>query len=160
MTTADELAEVGLARRADELLALGLDCVRLVVEADEPGRSPRLVASARRLSLDAVAIASSGTHWLALREAGTVVGWGYNDRGQLGNGTRAESKQPVAVSKLDGVVAIAVGARHSLALRGDGTVVAWGDNEYGQLGDGTRKMRNKPVVVVGLERDVRAIATG
>lgn len=88
------------------------------------------------------------------------MAWGYNDRGQLGNGTRAESKEPVAAKKLDDVVAIAAGVRHSLALRGDGTVVAWGENERGQLGDGTRKMRNKPVAVRGLKGDVHAIAAG
>ena len=159
-TPTEQFAEAGLGRRADELLALGVDCVRLVAEAHQPGPSPRPVATATRFSLDAVAIVSSGTHWLALPGGGTPVAWGYNDRGQLGNGTRAESTEPVAAKKLDDVVAIAAGARHSLALRGDGTVVAWGENERGQLGDATRKMRNKPVAVLGLEADVHAIAAG
>ena len=160
MTTPEQLAEVGLARCADDLLALGLDCVRLVPEVGRHCRSPRLVISATRFSLDAVAIASSGTHWLALRDGGGAVAWGHNERGQLGDGTRAESREPVAVKKLDDVVALAAGERHSVALRRDGTVVAWGENEYGQLGDGTRKMRNKPVAVRGLEGDVGAIAAG
>ena len=160
MTTPEQLAEAGLARRADELLALGLDCVRLVPEAGRLGQSPRLLVTETRFSVDAVAIASSGTHWLALRDGGSAVAWGYNDRGQLGNGTRAESEQPVAAKKLDDVVALAAGARHSVALRRDGTVFAWGDNEYGQLGDGTRKMRNKPVAVRGLEGVVHAITAG
>jgi alpha-tubulin suppressor-like RCC1 family protein len=159
-TLTEQFAEAGLGRRADELLVLGIDCVRLVAEVGQPGPSPRLVVTGTRFSLDAVAIVSSGTHWLALPGGGTPVAWGYNDRGQLGNGTRAESKEPVAAKKLDDVVAIAAGARHSLALRGDGTVVAWGENERGQLGDGTRKMRNKPVAVLGLEADVHAIAAG
>lgn len=160
-TTREQLAEAGLAHRADELLALGLDCVSLVRDAGRPGgQSPRLAVTATRFSLDAVAIASSGAHWLALRDRGSVVAWGYNDRGQLGDGTRAESREPVAAKQLDDVVAVAAGERHSLALRRDGTVVAWGENEYGQLGDGTRKMRNKPVAVRGLEGDVRAIAAG
>lgn len=158
MTSSEQLAEAGLAHHADELLALELDCVRLVPDAGRPHQSPRLAVATTRFSLDAIAIASSGTHWLALRDGGSVVGWGYNDRGQLGNGTRAESDQPVAAKNLDDAVAIAAGERHSLALRGDGTVVAWGENERGQLGDGTRKMRNKPVAVRGLEGDVRAIA--
>ena len=160
MTTPEQLAEAGLARRADELLSLGLDCVRLAPQPSQPGQPPRLAVTATRLSVDAVAIASSGTHWLAVRDGGSAVAWGYNDRGQLGNGTRAESEQPVAPKKLDDVVALAAGARHSVALRGDGTVLAWGDNEHGQLGDGTRKMRNKPVAVRGLEGDVQAIAAG
>lgn len=160
MTTPEQLAEAGLARRADELLSLGLDCVRLVPEAAPLGQSPRLLVAETRFPLDAVAIASSGTHWLALGDGGSAVAWGYNDRGQLGNGTRAESEQPVAAKKLDDVVALAAGGRHSLALHRDGTVVACGENECGQLGDGTRKMRTKPVAVRGLEGDVRAIAAG
>lgn len=160
MTSVEQLAEAGLAHRAEELLALGLDCVGLVPQAVHPSEPSRLVVTATRFSLDGVAIASSGTHWLALCDGGSVVAWGFNDRGQLGDGTRAESAQPIAAKKLDDVVAIAAGERHSLALRGDGTVVAWGENEYGQLGDGTRKMRNRPVAVCGLEGDVRAIAAG
>lgn len=160
MTTPEQLAEAGLARRADELLALGLNCARLASQAGQPSRSPRLAVTTTRFPVDAVAIASSGTHWLALCDSGSAAAWGYNDRGQLGNGTRAEAKQPVAPKKLEDVVALAAGARHSLALRGDGTVVAWGENDHGQLGDGTRKMRNKPVAVLGLEGDVQAIAAG
>lgn len=160
ITPAEQFAEFGLGRRADELLALGVDCVRLVAEPGRPGPSARRVATVTRFSLDAVAIVSSGNHWLALRAGGTPVACGNNHRGQLGNGTRAESKQPVAATKLDDVVAIAVGFHHSLALRGNGTVAAWGANESGQLGDGTREMRNKPVAVLGLEPDVHAIAAG
>lgn len=160
MTTPEQLAEAGLARCADELLSLGLDCVRLAPEPSQPSQPPRVAVTATRLSIDAVAITSSGTHWLALRKGGSVVAWGSNDRGQLGNGTRAESEQPVEPKKLDDVVALAAGARHSVALRRDGTVLAWGDNEHGQLGDGTRTMRNKPGAVLGLDGDVHAIAAG
>jgi len=124
------------------------------------GEAPRLAVESSSFALDAVAIASSGTHVLALRDDGSVVAWGYNDRGQLGDGTRAESREPVAVKGLGDVVAVAAGARHSVALRGDGSVVAWGENDGGQLGDGTRKFRHRPVAVGGLDGGVRAIAAG
>ena len=89
-------------------------------------------------TLEGVQKVSTGTsHALALLEDGTVVAWGSNDQGQLGNGGISASSLPVAVSVLTGVTAIASGTKHSVALEEDGTVWAWGWNEYGQLGQGT-----------------------
>ncbi len=83
------------------------------------------------------AIAAGGGNSLALLSNGTVMAWGANEFGQLGDGTLTQSDVPVAVSGLSGVSAIAVGGA-SLALRDDGTVMAWGSNISGQLGDGTQ----------------------
>ena len=76
-----------------------------------------------------------------------MVGWGRNDEGQLGDGTRTRRTTPVRVGALTDVVAIAGGRDHGLALRSDGTVWAWGSNDYGQLGDGTTTDRVTPVQV-------------
>ena len=83
-------------------------------------------------------------HSLALKNDGTVWGWGYGFYGQLGNGANANSSVPVEVL-LTGVTAIAAGGHHSLALLSDGTVRAWGQNEFGTLGDGTNTDSNTPV---------------
>lgn len=53
---------------------------------------------------------------------GTVMAWGSNNHGELGNGTTADSHVPVAVSNLSGVTTIAAGDYHNLALKSDGTV--------------------------------------
>jgi alpha-tubulin suppressor-like RCC1 family protein len=84
---------------------------------------------------DVRAIAAGGEHSLALLDNGTVMAWGDNESGELGDGERADSDIPVAVSGLSGVVAIAAGEEDSLALLENGTVMAWGNNEFGQLGD-------------------------
>jgi alpha-tubulin suppressor-like RCC1 family protein len=73
---------------------------------------------------------------LALRLDGSVVAWGGNVFGQLGDGTRVQSDGPVAVSGLSNVTAIAAAGSHAMALIGDGTVRVWGSNEYGELGNG------------------------
>jgi alpha-tubulin suppressor-like RCC1 family protein len=86
---------------------------------------------------EVVAIAAGGNHSLALLANGTVMAWGENTLGQLGNGTTSNSAVPVAVSGLSGVAAVAAGEEHSLALLSDGTVRAWGANGEGELGDGT-----------------------
>jgi alpha-tubulin suppressor-like RCC1 family protein len=106
------------------------------------------------------AVAAGLHHSLALLANGTVVAWGGNGFGQLGDGGTTESSVPVAVQGLSGVKAIAAGASHSLALLTDGTVMAWGDNESGQLGIGSSDEHSElPVAVSGLS-GVKAISAG
>jgi alpha-tubulin suppressor-like RCC1 family protein len=83
------------------------------------------------------AISAGEEHGLALLNDGTVMAWGSNEEGQLGDGSTTSSDVPVAVSGLSGVSAISAGGYHSLALLSGGTVAAWGDNSHGELGDGT-----------------------
>ena len=100
-----------------------------------------------------VAISVAGyTGGLVLASDGTVYDWGYNNNGQLGNNSTAESNVPVAVSTggaLVGktVVAIAAGDGHNLALSSDGTVCAWGFNSSGQLGNNSTVDSSVPVAV-------------
>ena len=105
------------------------------------------------------AVSAGGVHSLALLANGTVMAWGDNEHGQLGDEEVEISNTPVTVSGLSGVVAIAAGGDHSLALLENGTVMAWGDNEDGQLGDGNTVESRVPVTVKGLT-GVKAIAAG
>ena len=105
------------------------------------------------------AVAAGGTHSLALLADHTVVAWGGNTHGQLGDGALAASNVPVSVTGLGGVKAIAAGGSHSLALLANGTVMAWGNNESGQLGNATRTDSEVPVAVQGLT-GVRAVSAG
>ncbi len=107
----------------------------------------------------AVDSGSCDGHSLAVKSDGTVLAWGSNWRGELGDGTQNNALTPAQVSGLTGAVAIAGGCRYSLALKSDGTVWAWGDNLNGQLGDGTRNRALTPVQVSGLT-GVIAIASG
>ncbi len=104
------------------------------------------------------ATAAGGAHSLALLSDGTVMAWGANSKGQLGDKSHTSSDVPVAVPGLSHVTAIAAGGAYSLALLNDGTVMAWGDNESGQLGDGTTDNSDVPVPVSGLGGVVTAIA--
>lgn len=117
------------------------------------------------LASGVTAIAAGFDHSLALRSNGSVVGWGYNGFGQVGDGTAGAGGDvtkplPVQVVGLtSGVVAVSAGEYHSLALKSDGSVVAWGSNSWGQLGDGSTTDRHTPVRVSGLS-NVVAIAAG
>jgi alpha-tubulin suppressor-like RCC1 family protein len=105
------------------------------------------------------AISGTENFNLALLENGTVVAWGSNFAGQLGDGSNTNSDVPVAVTGLSGVTAIAGGSNHGLALLSNGTVEAWGGNEEGQLGNGSTVSSDSPVPVSGLS-SVTAISAG
>jgi len=94
-------------------------------------------------------VAAGGTFSLALTSTGSVLAWGDNSFGQLGNGTTINSSVPVVVSLPSGTIAtaIAAGENHSLAVTSTGSVLAWGDNSSGQLGNGTTTNSLVPVPV-------------
>jgi alpha-tubulin suppressor-like RCC1 family protein len=95
------------------------------------------------------AIAAGGSHALALKDDGTIYAWGYNEFGQLGDGTITSRKVAVTVVKPDALkllvpTAISAGLDHSVAIIG-GEVSAWGYNYYGQLGNGAALQSYSPV---------------
>jgi len=93
-----------------------------------------------------IPITAGGAHSLTIRSDGTLWAWGWNEYGQLGDGTATDRHRPVQI--LTDVVSVAAGVYHSLAIRSDGTLWAWGRNEYGQLGDGTATDRHRPVQIL------------
>jgi hypothetical protein len=105
------------------------------------------------------AVAAGEEHSLALLSNGTVLAWGDNAEGQLGDGSTTSSAVPVAVTGLTGVEAIAAGSLFSLALLSNGTVMSWGSNIEGQLGDDSLTNSDVPVPVQGLT-GVTAISAG
>ncbi len=135
-----------------------------------PSVVPVLVTATGVLSGKTVtAIAAGFGHSLALCSDGTVVGWGQNVNGQLGNNSTTQSTVPVAVTTsgvLSGktVTAISVGSGHSIALCSDGTVAAWGSSGNGQLGNNSTTQSNVPVLVTAngvlSGKTVTAIAAG
>jgi alpha-tubulin suppressor-like RCC1 family protein len=112
------------------------------------------------LSQGVIAITAGGYHSCALLQTGGVKCWGYNENGQLGDGTISYLRStPVDVVGLDsGAAAVAAGVNHSCALTDQGGVKCWGYNGVGELGDGTTESHTTPVDVVGLGSDVMAIA--
>jgi hypothetical protein len=102
-----------------------------------------------------VAVAAGNSHVLALKNDGTVVGWGENDAGQAtpppglngvaavragqstsfavkSNGTVVGWGAAVVPAGLTGIVDLQDGNTHTIALRTNGEVIAWGDNSSGQ----------------------------
>ena len=106
-------------------------------------------------------IAGGGAHTLAVKSDGTMLAWGRDSIGQLGDKVALEQKpRPVAVNGLTNIIVVAAGQNHSLALKSNGTVYAWGDDADGQLGDDPVSLEQPiPVLVSGINNIV-AIAAG
>ena len=100
-----------------------------------------------------VQLAAGNSQSMALASDGTVYTWGWNQYGQLGNGTTTNSRIPVAVATTGTPLAgktisqIAAGNAHALAMTDDGTVYTWGWNQYGQLGNNSTINSSLPVIV-------------
>jgi alpha-tubulin suppressor-like RCC1 family protein len=111
---------------------------------------------------------------------GTVLSWGNNPHGQLGDdkggeheGTWPHGLNYVTVNELSGVKQLAVANEHALALLENGTVEVWGGGDYGELGNGKggteyeeggkphihRESSRVPIPVEGLS-NVIAVAAG
>ncbi len=100
-------------------------------------------------------------HTVALRSGGTLLSWGTQNSGELGNNQYSgQALTPVPVSGLTEVMQLAAGDRHTLAVRRDGSLWAWGYNGYGQLGDGTVSDRIVPVTSLASLGCVAQVACG
>lgn len=94
-------------------------------------------------------IAAAEKHNYALRGDGTVVAWGNNTAGQLGDGTLELRAAPVAVAgrkaqRLRRAAQVFAGEAYGTAILADGTTLTWGAGGSGQLGSGAPAARSRP----------------
>jgi alpha-tubulin suppressor-like RCC1 family protein len=87
------------------------------------------------LDLTFIAISAGGNHSMAISSDGTLWGWGDNQHGQIGDGTRVRRYNPIRI--MDDVIAISAGRVHTMAITTDGSLWAWGSNRDGMIGDGS-----------------------
>jgi hypothetical protein len=89
---------------------------------------------------------------LALKTSGLGAGilwsWGYNNLGQLGDGTINDRNIPL--SGASEVVALEAGDNHTLVITLDGSTWSWGNNATGQIGDGTTIRHHLPTRTSGV----------
>lgn len=103
-------------------------------QADEKLHAlPVIVPSAVKFK----SVTSGYRHTCGLSVTGEAYCWGWNEYGQLGNGTRRQSSTPVKVAGSITFNALSAGATHTCGIRTDGTAYCWGGNWHGQLGVGS-----------------------
>lgn len=99
-------------------------------------------------------VTGGGFFSLALMPDHTLLGWGRNSHGELGNGSFTVSQTvPVQVSNvLSNVTNVSAGWFHAVALTSHGKVWTWGDNAAGEIGIGVTSTTgvSVPVQVPGL----------
>jgi len=100
-----------------------------------------------------IQISNSGSaqHFLGLKADGTILSWGLNNAGQLGNNTQILGIIPGFVVFSSNFVSVATGAFTSFGTKSDGTAWAWGNNGNVQLGNNNNAMlaASSPVQVAG-----------
>ena len=113
------------------------------------------------LTSGVIAVSAGHEHTCALTEEGSVLCWGYNGYGRLGDGTFATRLVPTQVVGLSSeIVAISSGGYHTCAVAADGGVWCWGYNGHGTLGDGTTVASYVPIQVSGLSASAISISAG
>jgi alpha-tubulin suppressor-like RCC1 family protein len=83
-----------------------------------------------------------------LMASGSYYDWGYNQAGQVGDGTKEMATRAVQV-KLPAVSLVSEGGSlpgngQTIALASDGRVYVWGNGQQGQLGNGSTSNALKP----------------
>ena len=108
-----------------------------------------------------VQISAGDWHTVAIDEEGKVYTWGYNEDGELGDGTTNNSSVPICISDISGniligkkIVQISAGGCHTVAIDEEGKVYTWGNNTYGQLGNGTANDSNVPICISDISGNI------
>ena len=110
------------------------------------------------------AVSAGIFHSLFLKSDGSLWGMGYNEDGELGNGSIVNTNVPVEIVGYDPafpvVTAVSARSHHSLFLKSDGSLWGMGFNDYGELGaiapEGDSTNRPETIVPGG----VTAISAG
>jgi len=110
---------------------------------------------------DAVQIGAGALSSCALRAGGSVVCWGSNTWGALGNGSPSTTIATTPVTALLPVQAVTLTHRSGAVLvtTSDGSVYGWGANGSSEYGDGTGPVRLVPTLAPALH-GARSFAIG
>lgn len=87
-------------------------------------------------------IAIGWANGAATTPSGSIVAWGQETYGAVGNGYHwgEHAFQPLTVPPLSGITMLSSGQSHFATLKSDGTVWTWGDNSGGDLGLGIQTL--------------------
>jgi len=88
-------------------------------------------------------------HACVRTSGGAIKCWGYNNFGQLGDGTTTDSSLPVSASSGQ-AVALLGGLNYTSSLASGGIVLSWGSDGEGELGNGTPLASSSLGVLAGI----------
>jgi len=121
----------------------------------------------------AKAISAGYQHTCVILDNESVKCWGFNDKGQLGQGDSVsrgdgsnEMGDNLTVIDLGSgrtAASITTGAKHTCVMLDNASIKCWGYGLYGQLGRGENKTEKRPKsdpIDLGSGRNAKAIVTG
>lgn len=79
-------------------------------------------------------ISAGNSFTMAIKNDGTLWGWGFNSSGQLGNGNATMSFSPIQIGTESNWKSVSTGDAHTIALKNDGSLWGWGFNSFGEAG--------------------------
>ena len=99
-----------------------------------------------------------GSTIIAKDSNGKLYSWGYNEYGELGNGTIKNSSMPICISDIENsqlkgknIVKVYSNGYTMIVKDSNGKLYSWGYNGYGQLGDGTTTNSSMPICISDVE---------
>ena len=118
------------------------------------------------LSSGVTSISAGANFTCALMQAGTVMCWGYNADGEVGNRQTTDAHTPVQVlnsagtAPLSGIVAIASGHYQTCGVTSAGTLLCWGSDGENDLGPETPSPHGLPVEVANIPSNIIGASGG
>jgi len=114
---------------------------------------PRLVAGGHVFKQVSAGIFDGGSHSCGRTTSNQIYCWGFNNTGQLGDGTQTRRLRPVAVKGGIPMVQIWAGYENTCGVTAAGAGYCWGAGQFGEIGDGSADIQPRlvPVRVLGPE---------
>jgi len=103
---------------------------------------------------DVTDVAMGLSYSVAIKTDSSLWAWGWNDFGQLGDGTVEIRFAPF---KLMEDVSTAAAYGHTIVIKKDNSLWAWGSNSLGQFGNGTTISSLVPIEIKISEPEARAV---
>lgn len=94
-----------------------------------------------------IELGNSNSPTLAIKNNGTLWGWGCGYSNSFGEGNNNHRSSPAQIGLANDWKSVKPGVYHVLALKTNGELWGWGDNAYGQLGTGDNIDRSAPTQV-------------
>ena len=100
-------------------------------------------------------VSLGGYQTLALKADGSLWGWGWNNEGQLGDGTIIQRTTPVQIGTATDWKTVSSGLTHSVGVKTNGTIWYWG-----KIASGTFSITSTIPIQIGSASDWTDISAG
>lgn len=107
-------------------------------------------------------VACGNMHTVVITESGKLYTFGYNNYGNLGNGTIIEQWSPIQITiPSETIKQVAAGGSHTAVITESGKLYVWGNNYYGQVGIGsTGDYKTTPQLITLPDETITSISAG